>query len=116
MVVPRRLTTTEMAGLQQSHGVEFALIYELGAGRGGGGGRYLLYSGERARVWFPPNGNSIWISHTHPEGYALRASKDDQLWLQLMQRDGSPQKTSTVIPLDGDPFRFNVNQNRLGGN
>jgi RHS repeat-associated protein len=116
MVVHRRLTTLEMEGLQRSHGVEFALIYELGAGRGGGGGRYLLYSGEHARVWFPPNGNNIWISHTHPEGYALRASTDDQLWLQLMQRNGSPQKTSTVIPLDGDPFRFNVNQKRIGGN
>jgi hypothetical protein len=116
VAVSRRLTALEMAALQQSHGVEFALIYELGPGTGGGGGRYLLFSGEHTRVWFPPNRDYIWISHSHPEGYPLRASTDDRLWLQQMQRNGSPQNTSTVIPVDGKPFRFNANQSRLGGN
>ncbi|MFO0852428.1 MAG: RHS repeat-associated core domain-containing protein [Gemmataceae bacterium] len=35
--VSRRLTTAEMQALQQAHGVEFALIYELGPGRGAAG-------------------------------------------------------------------------------
>jgi RHS repeat-associated protein len=109
--VARRLTATEMAALQNSHDVEFALIYELGPGPRGGGGRYLLFSGGKANVYFPPNGKYIWISHTHPSGYPLRASTDDRLWLQLMQRNGSPQHTSTVIPLDSDPFRFSATRN-----
>ena len=116
MAVPRRMTTAEMSALQQSHDADFALIYELGPGKGGGGGRYMLYSGEHARVWFPPSGNQIWISHSHPSGYALRASADDQLWLQLMQRNGSPQRYSTVVPVDNNPFRFSATQARLGGN
>jgi RHS repeat-associated protein len=113
MVVPRRLTAAEMSALQQSYGVEFALIYELGPGKGGGGGRYLLFSGGPTNVWFPPNGNYIWISHTHPAGYPLRASTADQNWLRLMQTNGSPQRTSTVVPVDGDPFRFNTTNKRL---
>jgi len=113
MAVSRRLTAAEMEGLQLSHGVEFALIYELGPGPGGGGGRYLLFSGGPTNVWFPPNGNYIWISHTHPAGYPLRASTADQNWLRLMQTNGSPQRTSTVVPLDGDPFRFNPTNRRL---
>ncbi len=113
MEVSRRLTTAEMQALQQAHGVEFALIYELGPGRGGGGGRYLLFSGTHDRVWFPPNGNYIWISHSHPEGYLLQASKDDRLWLGLMQRNGSPQTTSVIAPVDGVPFRFSPTRNRL---
>src|SRR5262249_30640732 len=113
IVVPRRLTAAEMAGLQQSHGVEFALIYELGPGPGGGGGRYLLFSGGPSNVWFPPNGNYIWISHSHPASYPLRASAADQNWLRAMQNNGSPQRTSTVAPVGGDPFRFNITNKRI---
>ena len=113
MVVARRLTATEMAALQLSHGVEFALVYELGAGLNGGGGRYLLFSGTRTTVWFPPSGRFIWISHTHPAGYAQRASINDRLWLKLLQDRGSLQRFSTVVPVDGVPFRFNPFRNRL---
>ncbi|MDX1964406.1 MAG: RHS repeat-associated core domain-containing protein [Pirellulales bacterium] len=113
MQVGRRLTNTEMEGLQLAHGREFALIYETGAGRNGGGGRYLLFSGDHAKVWFPANGNYRWISHTHPAGYAQHASKDDMLWLQLMQKNGNPQRYSTVVPLDGDPFKFSSSINRV---
>jgi hypothetical protein len=103
----------EMAILQETHGVEFALVYEIGPGRGGGGGRYLLYSGTKTNVWFPPEGNYRWISHSHPPGYALRASTADQNWLRLMQENGSPQRSSLVAPADSDPFRFTIDRSRL---
>ena len=57
--VSRRLTTVEMQALQQAHGAEFALVYEVGTGPSGGGGRYLIFSGGPANVYFPPSGSYI---------------------------------------------------------
>lgn len=111
--IGRRLNDGEMEGLQLAFNREFALIYEVGAGRNGGGGQYLLFSGEKAKVWFPARGDYRWISHSHPAGFAQHASAADQNWLRLMQKNGNPQQTSRVVPLDGPAFQFNVNSNRL---
>jgi hypothetical protein len=109
--VARRLTPTEMESLAVSNNVEFALIYKAGPGPNGGGGSYWLHSGTIDTVAFPPSGGVRWIYHTHPSGPAWNstvASGADQAFLRTLQRMGSPQKTSVIIPEGGDPFRFDI--------
>lgn len=104
-----------MDSLAVSNNVEFALIYRAGAGSNGGGGSYWLHSGTIDTVWFQPSGDARWIYHTHPVGPAwdsFRASTADQDFLRLLQGLGSPQKTSTIIPEGGTPFRFDITTKR----
>ena len=118
--------------MSAKHDVEFGVTYTLGEGRGGGGGFYTLHSGTKSSVSIGElSGDKILISHTHPKGGASASGywdslpdgsmvfKGDQAVLQALQKAGSPQRTSTIIPLqrsDGltpPPFRFSVESNNL---
>ena len=105
-----RLSPAEMAA-QQQHGTEFAQIYLTGPGPNGGGGTYYLIQGAPGRVQVPVAPNVRWINHTHPEtltGYTvpLEASPADKNVLRLLERAGSPQRTSQIVPEVGQPFTF----------
>lgn len=106
-----RLSTTRMAALQAEHGTEFAQVYLTGAGRDGGGGKYYLIQGTEGGVQIPIGPNVRWINHSHPEflnGSAVRlsASNADRNVLGMLQRAGSPQMRSQVVPQVGEPFYF----------
>ena len=113
--VARRLTTTEMEALTTTHGgIEFSLVYRTGAGRNGGGGTYSLHSGTSNTVSVPIGSDVRWIYHTHPGGTAYASGiPGDQNVLWLLNLSGSPQRSSTVIPVGGTPFRFNLLNTRL---
>lgn len=53
--IPRRLTADEMVYLTEEYGVEFAQVYHLGPGKNGGGGVYILYSGDVGSVSIKPS-------------------------------------------------------------
>lgn len=98
--MPRRLTKDEMIYLTQEYGVEFAQAYHYGQGKNGGGGYYTLYSGTENQVniakSFAPD--VMLINHTHPKGTAYPNAADQRL-LQDLQRIGSPQRVSEIIPI-----------------
>ena len=98
MAIPRRLSVEEMIYLTQEYGIEFAQIYQRGSGLNGRGGKYFIYSGDASSVIVPVNKDVILINHTHPSGTAYPSSKDKNL-LQLLERSGSPQRTSEIIPI-----------------
>jgi hypothetical protein len=115
--IPGRLPAADLAQLQKAYGVEFAQIYLTGPGKGGGGGQYLLIRGTAKNVSIPLGPNVRFISHSHPEKIGsftvpLRASTDDQNVLRLLQKAGSPQQTSQVVPEVGQPFRFDTTTTR----
>lgn len=100
-----------MAALQAEHGTEFAQIYVTGAGRNGGGGTYHLLQGDEYSVMIPLRNDVRLINHTHPEYFngqlvPLRSSTQDQFVLRELQRVGSPQRQSQVVPEVGAPFTF----------
>lgn len=110
-VGPKRLSTSDMAALQTEHGTEFAQIYVTGPGRNGGGGKYYLIQGNAGSASIPLRGDVRLINHTHPEFYngyrvPLEASIDDKVVLSKLQRRGSPQRQSQVVPEVGAPFTF----------
>ena len=112
--IARRLTTTEMEALTQTHGVEFSLLYRTGPGPNGAGGTYWLHSGTITTVDVPIGSNIRWISHTHPGGTPYASGMTgDQGVLQALQAAGSPQQSSVIVPVGGQPFRFNLQNKRV---
>jgi hypothetical protein len=110
----KRITTTELAALQSQHGTEFAQVYLTGAGRNGGGGTYYLIQGTDRGVSIPVGPNVRLINHSHPEFLdgalvPLRSSAADQNVLRTLQRVGSPQRQSQIVPEVGTPFYFKGN-------
>jgi hypothetical protein len=103
----RRPPDSAMRAFQTLHGVEFALTYELGPGKNGGGGQYNLVSGTKTGTDFSIGERTILVSHTHPPGrYSQLASSTDQETLTGLRQFGSPQRSSLVIPADGPTLRF----------
>ncbi|MFF3015437.1 DUF6531 domain-containing protein [Streptomyces sp. NPDC057939] len=96
--IDRRPTVTELENMTVKHDVEFAVVYELGPGRGGRGGQYTLYSGQVARVKVPVTADSILVYHTHPRG-TPSASDADKALLELFEMAGSPMRSSKIIPV-----------------
>ncbi|WP_157768579.1 hypothetical protein [Burkholderia ambifaria] len=87
------------------------MTYQLGGGKGGGGGQYFLFSGEKGAVDVPIRNDSIFIYHTHPGG-TLWASSSDMKIMQLLEMSGSPQRSSQIVPVGNDVIRFNKNSSR----
>ena len=98
--IPRRLTIGEMTYLTKEYGVEFAQVYHLGPGKNGGGGVYILYSGDISSVNIAPSisPDTILINHTHPGGTPWLSSADMRL-LGFLKDIGSPQNISQIIPI-----------------
>ena len=103
--VRRRLTDSQMLFLTNEYGVEFAQVYELGNGKNGRGGQYKIYSGTVNYVYIPVSEKTILINHTHPGGTAS-PSKFDKKLMAMIKQAGSPQKTSTILPLGKQPVKF----------
>ncbi len=103
--IPNRPTSLELENLSAKHNVEFAVTYKLGSGRNGGGGQYFLYSGTADRVFVPLEKDSMLIAHTHPGGTATESIADRNV-LDRLKLLGSRQRSSTIIPVGGKPFRF----------
>jgi len=103
--VKKRLSDSQMIFLTNEYGVEFAQVYELGNGKNGHGGRYIIYSGDSHSVKIHVNERTILINHTHPGGTAS-PSEDDKKLLALIKQAGSPQKTSSILPLGKEPVKF----------
>jgi len=105
--ISRRLTADEMTHLTREYGVEFAQVYHLGPGKNGGGGYYVLYSGDFKSVSIAPSmgADAILINHTHPRGSAYPSPQDMDL-LKHLQELRSPQKTSEIIPIGKDGTVF----------
>lgn len=106
VMIPRRLTPTEMWSLQKEFGVEFALVYRTGMGRGGRGGTYWLYSGSVAGVRPPIGPNIRLISYTHLKGGDYGPSEQDLGFLRDLRKAGSPQNVSAVIEHDMNVITF----------
>ncbi len=112
VIVPNRLTPFQMRFLQQEYGVEFALTYQLGPNKNGGGGIYRLYSGIKDRIWPNYGEDVIQIYHTHPAGYPKYASQDDMDLLGI-HSNGTPQRYSKALPLDGPDIIFSKDVNDM---
>ena len=89
-----------MTYLTKEYGVEFAQVYHLGPGKNGGGGVYILYSGDISSVNIAPSisPDTILINHTHPGGTPWLSSADMRL-LGFLKDIGSPQNISQIIPI-----------------
>lgn len=105
--VKKRLTDNQMLFLTNEYGVEFTQVYELGPGKDGRGGKYTIYSGTANSVTIPINSKTILINHTHPGGTAYPSRKDLKL-MSLIKQAGSPQKTSSIVPLGGKSIKFTL--------
>jgi hypothetical protein len=103
--IPRRPTPLDLENMTAKHDVEFAVTYELGPGKNGGGGQYRLYSGVRGQVDVPLRNDSILIYHTHPQGRAY-ASEADRNLMRYLREIGSPQRSSQIVPVGGQVVRF----------
>lgn len=103
--VKKRLTDKQMTFLTNEYGVEFAQVYERGSGKNGRGGKYIIYSGTVNSVTIPIKSNTVLINHTHPGGTA-RPSGEDLKLMALIKQAGSPQKTSSIIPIGKKPIKF----------
>jgi hypothetical protein len=103
----RRPTTSELELLSAKNNVEFAVMYKLGSGKNGSGGQYYLYSGNINTVKIPLQKDMMFIYHTHPGGKEF-ASISDQRILEYLEKIGSPQRSSQIVPLDKPVFKFNV--------
>ncbi|MDH1109260.1 LysM peptidoglycan-binding domain-containing protein [Pseudomonas otitidis] len=101
-----RPSVLELENLTVKHGVEFAVTYKFGIGRNGGGGQYFLHSGEAGGVAIPLEADRILISHTHPgidgAAGARYASDADMEVLEALQKIGSPQRSSLIVPVGRD--------------
>ena len=100
-----RPTNQQLENLTAKHNVEFGVTYRLGPGKNGGGGQYYLHSGSRTRIPLPQEQDRMLISHTHPSGTAT-SSPQDRDYLDGLRALGSKQRSSTIIPIGGRPFRF----------
>ncbi|WP_276528321.1 putative T7SS-secreted protein [Streptomyces noursei] len=100
IAIPRRPTVQEMENLTAKHGVEFAVTYKYGPGVNGGGGQYHLFSGGESAVRVPLEADRMFIYHTHPGG-TPRPSTADKALMGILEDLGSPQRTSSVIPVGG---------------
>lgn len=107
MKIPNRLSDRQMMYLTDTYGVEFAQVYVLGPGKGGGGGQYYLYSGDKSSVAVPVRSNTMLINHTHPSGTAHPSRKDKRL-MALYRQAGSPQRTSAIVPSGKVSVRFTL--------
>lgn len=103
--VKKRLTDKQMMFLTNEYGIEFAQVYERGPGKNGRGGKYKIYSGTVDTVHIPVNSNTILINHTHPNG-SMRPSKKDLKLMAFMKKVGSPQNTSSILPLGKKAVKF----------
>lgn len=103
--VKKRLSDKQMMFLTNEYGIEFAQVYERGPGKNGRGGKYMIYSGTVNSVTIPVNSNTILINHTHPNGTAFPSKKDRKL-MALIRQAGSPQITSSIIPVGGKSVKF----------
>ncbi|MCR5478245.1 MAG: hypothetical protein K6F27_00105 [Ruminococcus sp.] len=103
--VPKRLTDRQMEFLTQEYGIEFAQVYELGPGKGGRGGKYIIYSGNNNSVNVPVTKNTILVNHTHPGGTPYPSNKDLKL-MEFLTQMGSPQKTSGIVPVGKKTVKF----------
>ncbi|MCR5311309.1 MAG: JAB domain-containing protein [Lachnospiraceae bacterium] len=103
--VKRRLTDAQMSFLTKEYGVEFAQVYERGQGKNGAGGKYMIYSGTVDHVHIPINKNTVLINHTHPGGTA-HPSQEDMRVMDLVKQAGSPQITSSIIPIGKNTVKF----------
>ncbi|WP_141675273.1 RHS repeat domain-containing protein, partial [Gilliamella sp. Nev3-1] len=110
--IPNRPTPLELELLSEKHGVEFAVTYKYGKGMHGRGGQYYLHSGERAKVTIPLEKDRILVYHTHPQGTAYASPQDMQIML-LLERLGSPQRSSQIIPSGKAVIRFNAKKGKL---
>ena len=103
-----RPTIQELENLSAKHNAEFSVVYRLGEGSNGRGGNYFLYSGDIDSVRVPINSDVIWVYHTHPSNTPF-ASTPDQNILKALKIEGSPQRSSQVIPVgSGNAVRFNA--------
>lgn len=105
IAVKKRLSDEQMAYLTNEYGIEFAQVYELGPGKKGSGGVYKIYSGDTNSVLIPINSRTILINHTHPGGTAYPSSEDLDV-LDYIKQAGSPQRTSSIIPLGKSSIKF----------
>lgn len=103
--VPKRLTDEEMVFLTKEYGVEFAQVYEYGSGKNGRGGKYYVYSGTINSVIVPVRKDVMLINHTHPGGTASPSQADRELLISL-SLSGSPQRSSSIIPIGKQTVRF----------
>jgi RHS repeat-associated protein len=100
--VPMRLTTHEIETLTKQSGVEWALSYEHGLGKSGGGGQYWLFSGTKGAVETPPTHYLIY--HSHPGGTAFASSND--MLLIYYRGKVTGQESSVIVPVGKEPVRF----------
>ncbi|SCC25172.1 hypothetical protein [Gilliamella intestini] len=110
--IPNRPTPLELELLSEKHGVEFAVTYKYGKGIHGRGGQYYLHSGERAKVTIPLEKDRMLVYHTHPQGTAYASPQDMQIML-LLEKLGSPQRSSQIIPSGKAVIRFNAEKGKL---
>ena len=107
-----RPTAAQLEALTVKHDVEFAVTYKLGPGKGGGGGQYFLFSGEKAAVDIPLRSDSMLIYHTHPGGTPWASSADMNV-MRYLETLGSPQRSSQIVPVGKDVVRFNKDTTRF---
>jgi len=110
--IANRPTPAQLEALTVKHDVEFAVTYQLGPGKGGGGGQYFLFSGETSAVRVPLRSDSMLVYHTHPRGTAW-ASPADMDVMHYLEAVGSPQRSSQIVPVGNDVVRFNSNSPRF---
>lgn len=103
--VAHRLSDRQMEFLTNEYGIEFAQVYRRGPGKNGGGGNYYIYSGDANSVSVPVNKDTILINHTHPGGSAS-PSKQDMKLMAMYAQFGSPQRTSSIIPVGKKTIYF----------
>jgi len=103
--ISERPTVGELENLTEKHHVEFAVVYQYGAGPNGRGGQYYLYSGTTGAVEVPVGADQMLIYHTHPGGTPF-ASQADMDLLDLLKAFGSPQRSSQIVPVGKPPVRF----------
>ena len=103
--VSKRLSDREMIFLTEEYGVEFAQVYEYGPGKNGRGGKYYIYSGTINSVRVPVGRNFMLINHTHPGGTDAPSAEDKELLISLAL-SGSPQRSSSIIPIGKATIRF----------
>jgi|ERR1700757_1114631 len=82
--------------------VEFAVMFTIEKAG------YYLFVGTHNSVSVPVSEEEILLKHTHPRG-TPHPSKADINWLLTVQRLGSPQKQSVILPIGKKRITFNKN-------
>jgi hypothetical protein len=112
VAISSRPKPSELELLSSKHNVEFAVTYKYGTGINGRGGQYYLHSGNASSVEIPLEADRMPIYHTHPRGTAS-ASQADLRLMKFLQSIGSPQRSSQIVPVGKEVFRFNSNRTRF---